>query len=262
VTALSLDHQLDSKPIGAHLTIPTHLQLRHSPGSIGIMTKPSAAPALRSASSSTEQSCPAPAQVTDIDPDGDLVLRVGAEFGKAIAFRVCSGTMRRASPVWKKMLFGPWKESKPSDGAWFVDLPDDKPWPVQILLAIIHSKFNLVYSFMTLSQLHDILVVTDKYDMISVIRPWASDWVQVTQSLSPPQIMSGHDHVFRIHAAWELGIDKVLSSEVMDLVLNSSIFQEGTELRVMYRGEQLSFDSHAGPDDLVGRCSCPLSDRF
>ncbi|KAL2171513.1 hypothetical protein VTG60DRAFT_2681 [Thermothelomyces hinnuleus] len=101
-------------------------------------------------------------QMIEMDVDGDLVLRVGSELGKAQDFRVCSATMRRASPIWKAMLFGPWKEAKPTEGNWRVDLPDDNPWPTSILLAIIHSKFRPVQRVKSLGEMHEILLVADK----------------------------------------------------------------------------------------------------
>ncbi len=45
-----------------------------------------------------------------VDPEGDLSLLVGAELPGAepLIFQVCSAALRRASPVWKAMLSGPW----------------------------------------------------------------------------------------------------------------------------------------------------------
>ncbi|KAK4099212.1 hypothetical protein N658DRAFT_517483 [Parathielavia hyrcaniae] len=201
-----------------------------------------------------------------MDPDGDLVLQVGSRFGSPREFRVCSATMRRTSPVWKNMLFGVWKEAKPTAGPWVVDLPEDKPEPVHGLLAIIHSKFHLVHSsyrIPRLSQLHDILVVTDKYDMISVIQPWARTWVQqvripVDSVFGTPQ-SDGHDCILRIHVAWELGIDDLLSTDISELIFNSTIttcqatkpLRLPFEQKVVYKGQVLQFDSNAGPSDIV-----------
>ncbi|KAL2165040.1 hypothetical protein VTH06DRAFT_336 [Thermothelomyces fergusii] len=117
------------------------------------------------------------AKMVELDADGDLVLHVGSEVGKEQDFRVCSATMRRASPVWKAMLSGLWKEARPVDGLWRVDLPADDPWPTGILLAIVHSKFGPVQQVKSISDVHEILLVADKYDMIPVLQPWAADWV-------------------------------------------------------------------------------------
>ncbi|KAK4193214.1 hypothetical protein QBC35DRAFT_468892 [Podospora australis] len=102
-----------------------------------------------------------------LDPDGDLKIAVGADHSTdEHTFRVCSATMRRASPVWKAMLFGPWVEAKPKNGdPWSVKLPDDDPEALGVLLAIVHgqNQHELFPKFMTLELLYDILIVSDKY---------------------------------------------------------------------------------------------------
>jgi hypothetical protein len=51
--------------------------------------------------------------------------------------------MRRASPVWKAMLFGPWQELKPAHGDWIADLPEDKPWSFKIVFAMFpHDNWH------------------------------------------------------------------------------------------------------------------------
>ncbi|KAK3307391.1 uncharacterized protein B0T15DRAFT_530089 [Chaetomium strumarium] len=77
-------------------------------------------------------------------------------------FRVCSAAMRRASPVWKSMLFGPWKEAKPAQGDWIVDLPEDKPWP----LAMAHGIFEKIPKYLSLQELNELLIHTENYDLI------------------------------------------------------------------------------------------------
>ena len=72
-----------------------------------------------------------------MDPDGDLILLVGCETqSPEQEVLVCSRSMRRASPVWKKMLYGNFKEAKPAQGQWTVSLPDDEPEP---MLTILHA---------------------------------------------------------------------------------------------------------------------------
>ncbi|KAL1840022.1 hypothetical protein VTJ49DRAFT_893 [Mycothermus thermophilus] len=106
-----------------------------------------------------------------IDPDGDLILRVGVDFSRQ-QFKVCSSTMRRASPVWKAMLFGPWKEAKPAAGTWIVDLPEDDADRLRVLLDILHGNFDAVPEKIDdVLHLAKTLDIADKYDMISRIRP-------------------------------------------------------------------------------------------
>lgn len=75
-----------------------------------------------------------------IDPDGDLTFRTPTS-----TFKVCSAALRRASPVLKAMLFGPWKVSKPSNGtAWVVDLREDSDVALAFILPIIHGQLRNV----------------------------------------------------------------------------------------------------------------------
>ncbi|KAK4033621.1 hypothetical protein C8A01DRAFT_19460 [Parachaetomium inaequale] len=209
-----------------------------------------------------------------IDNDGDLLLRVGAGHGseKPVEFKVCSATMRRASPVWKNMLFGPWKEAKPAQGDWVVDLPEDKPSTIETILSIIHGLFASVPKSVSLPVLNDILIYADKYDLIHIVRPWAGTWVEAVKNPKPNSTpapipayygspfspaapiseLSGNDHVMRIQAAWELGCEDVVSAEITDFVLNLSVAGGKTNWsNYYYKFELLEFRSHFGPPDLM-----------
>ncbi|KAL2177800.1 uncharacterized protein P884DRAFT_243128 [Thermothelomyces heterothallicus CBS 202.75] len=193
-------------------------------------------------------------QMMEMDVDGDLVLRVGSELGKAQDFRVCSATMRRASPIWKVMLFGPWKEAKPTEGNWCVDLPDDNPWPTGILLAIIHSKFDLVQQVKSLDEVHEILLLADKYDMTAFLQPWASCWIYLRLRPPPgsPSRVTGRELMLRIHVAWELGDEGRLSSVITNLVFSVSISNDSdSETQISYKGETIRPEQNHGPPDLL-----------
>ncbi|KAK4193210.1 hypothetical protein QBC35DRAFT_543089 [Podospora australis] len=166
----------------------------------------------------------------EMDPDGDLLLIVGnptimspnvGSEEAAATFRVCSSALRRQSPVWKAMLFGPWKESKPTDGSeWIVKLPNDKLSAMKVLLAIVHGRFEDIPGPMSIFQLDDLVILLDKYDMFKIIRPWASKCKLVisTKEQSDPAARAA-----RIHIAWEFGLEsiylKTLKDAVMDIAL-------------------------------------------
>ncbi|KAI8267569.1 hypothetical protein K4K56_004477 [Colletotrichum sp. SAR 10_98] len=73
---------------------------------------------------------PMPTPSKTFDSKGDLYLVVGIRAGDPSTFLVCSKVLARASPVFDKMLFGPFAESRPStesskqDSAWIVHLPE------------------------------------------------------------------------------------------------------------------------------------------
>ena len=119
-----------------------------------------------------------------MDGDGDLTLIVGLP-GTPMSsrFLVCSRTLSRASPVFKAMLYGSFKEAFPDDPKnWVVTLPEDNPGDAMILLDIIHSRFGQIPSqlgqgSLSLDKLYHILVFADKYDMTQLLRPWLQDWI-------------------------------------------------------------------------------------
>jgi hypothetical protein len=111
--------------------------------------------------------------------------------------------MRRASNVWKKMLFGGYKESRPADDRErLASLPGDKSEPLLVILNIIHGNFGLVPPKPTLSELYGILEVTNKYDMSGVSRPWAATWME---SVRDTYMRDGANLPELTFIAWELG---------------------------------------------------------
>lgn len=125
--------------------------------------------------------------------DGKLLLKVGTTKCKnglfsiknehphdmAQTFRVCPRTMARASVVWRKLLFGGFAESKqPKESDWIVSLPDDLPQPMATLLGIVHAKFDQVPSTVKTQELYDIAVLTDKYDLTHILKPWSRTWIR------------------------------------------------------------------------------------
>jgi hypothetical protein len=188
--------------------------------------------------------------VTSIDPDGDLYLRIGQKrHGGARDFKVCSATMRRSSPVWKSMLFGPWTEAKPTQGDWIVELPEDSAEVLKILLSIVHGRFEVVPKNIALTLLYDMLIVTDKYDMISVIRPWANDWVRSVKDPAPI-FLTGHEQLKRTYAAWELGCDGVVDEQMICFIFGLACHDRSFS----YKGIPIFLlGCHNGPPDLVGK---------
>lgn len=119
--------------------------------------------------------------VRSFDDDGDLKLEVGQRASKQ-TFVVCSKALSRASKPFKTMLYGPYAESKPTSQTinpeWTVTLPDDNPDALAVLLNIVHGIFEKVPATVDRGQLFRITVLTDKYDMTHILRPWTRQWMQ------------------------------------------------------------------------------------
>lgn len=73
------------------------------------------------------------------------------------------------------MLFGGFKEADQGPD-WTVDLPEDDSWSLEILLNAVHANFSKVPEHVNISGLYKITVLTNKYDMMHCLRPWASVW--------------------------------------------------------------------------------------
>ena len=126
-----------------------------------------------------------PQQRVTIDEDGDLTLRVGEGLTcQTSELIVCSSAMRRASPIWKKMLFGGFRESKPAEGEWVVALPDDDPAALSTLLHLVHANCSEKPRRLDMASLYNLVVVMDKYDTLRFMRPWKDDWLATVKGAS------------------------------------------------------------------------------
>lgn len=205
-----------------------------------------------------------------LDPDGDLLLHVGTKLASVVnhrVFKVCSAALRRASPVWKVMLFGPFTEAKPAEGDWVVELPEDDPETLKILLGLLHGVFAAIPPTLPLAVLCGVLVVADKYDLFHLLRPVVNAWVAVVKipTLPPPaptsndssaaSLLDCADPFNRIHAAWSLGGDTFVAQDLTYFVFNFS--RKANSFALQNRLVQPA--SHCGPPDLMGTYpECPF----
>ncbi|KAI1139895.1 hypothetical protein F5Y05DRAFT_380403, partial [Hypoxylon sp. FL0543] len=192
-----------------------------TPGSPAIHT-----PASESQSPSEQEPNVRPPK-TYVDPDGDLCLHVGP---LAAEFVVCSKTMARSSPFWKKMLYGDFAEGKkaqPQNGEkeWIVKLPEDNVMAMKIVLSIIHGRFDQVAGYEDLiytAHLYNLCVLTDKYDMTHVLRPWAKGWSRSVHSRSEKLGLCLREKFCheRLWIAWDLGDRATFEEMAKALLLN------------------------------------------
>ena len=147
------------------------------------------------------------------DQHGDLRLVVGEE--KAVSL-VCSRALARASPTFfNTLLYGNFAEAKGrQNGDWRIDLPEDDPHALCLLLNIIHGRFERVPDQLSEDHLYRVIVLTDKYGLAHILRPWVRSWL----NLSPKNTDSA---VHMAWIAWELG-DHGLFSRACTYLLNHS----------------------------------------
>lgn len=173
---------------------------------------------------------PEPKPTTVLDEYGDLRLCVGADHAEAPStYLVCSRTLARSSLVMKKMLFGSFAESRPRDGGqddWVVQLPDDEPAPMQLMLNIIHGHFAQVPGTMDLNTLHALVVLLDKYDAISVIRPWVQVWLHSAKA-GKDSTATARDSSKLLSVAWALGDPRLYSTMQSRLIGICNVDKDG-----------------------------------
>jgi hypothetical protein len=183
-----------------------------------------------------------------LDSDGDLRLRVTAEDDHTQDFVVCSRALMRLSPVFKALLAGGFRESRPTEGEWIVPLPDDDRGALLTLLNIIHGRFGMVPENPPLEELYRILCVANKYDLTGAVRPWASKWTKLAEEAQKDK--TGGNPVMLVFIAWELGYQELYVKIVERLVGECSINEKG-HLTTL-KGLCLEDYDHIGPLDLLG----------
>lgn len=107
-----------------------------------------------------------------IDRNGNLKLVVGPN---AVQMQVDANALRRASKVFDRMLFGPFRESHQTAN-WTVELPEDDPEALRIILHAIHANFGNLPRDLALSKLYDLAMMADKYGVIGSLLPWGHCW--------------------------------------------------------------------------------------
>ncbi|KAI1397247.1 hypothetical protein F4819DRAFT_490701 [Hypoxylon fuscum] len=115
----------------------------------------------------------------EFDRHGDLKLRVGPPNGTASnSFLVCSRALARISPVFDRMLYGSFSEAKPADSEdWVVELPEDDPASLAILIRIAHGRFSEVPKVLPIDRLYTLTTLTHYYDATEALVPWIDTWL-------------------------------------------------------------------------------------
>ncbi|KAL0936319.1 nuclear pore protein-like protein [Colletotrichum truncatum] len=167
-----------------------------------------------------------------IDPYGDLILRVGCDprSGDSYSFRVCSNTLRRASPFWRRTLAETSNETQAADDGWYwtpslFACPYEKSDGLAILLNIIHSKFHLVPKRPTVSEIYNALCLVSMYEMEQVLHPWIEPWYEVIEDLQSAR--DGHTLAMLACIAWGLGDEKLYTKTVTDITLTCTVDERG-----------------------------------
>ncbi|KAL0929571.1 nuclear pore protein-like protein [Colletotrichum truncatum] len=128
--------------------------------------------------------------------------------GKSVlhALLVSSDAMARASQVWRRMFEGEWVEAC-KDERPVLDYREDSHTAVMTLMNIIHIQFGQVPSTLTLSELREIAIFSDKWFLTAVFEPWVQGWVEQLSLLID---IEGREPDW-LWIAWEFGITAVFN---------------------------------------------------
>ena len=118
----------------------------------------------------------ATAQITDIDPAGDVILEVGAEVcGDQTRLRVSSKVLSLASPAFAAMFSPKWSDGVNKVSAsepQHISLPEDDSSPMEWICQILHYHKD-ISTEKDIPFLVGVAELCDKYDMESPIKTWA-----------------------------------------------------------------------------------------
>lgn len=113
------------------------------------------------------------------DPNGDRCLIVGTGDNQK-RFRVSSNAMCLASPVWKAMFTGGWKETTTEE----ISFPEADPNALSIALRIAHLQFKDLPSSVNFKELLRLAGICDEYDLVKIVRPFLAKWIERFERLA------------------------------------------------------------------------------
>ena len=147
-----------------------------------------------------------------VDPSGDLKLLLKAG-NKRKTLIVSSKVMCLASPVWRTMLDpkGHFKEASPESKE--ITLEDDDLEALLLLLNIAHLRYLNIPTSLEYNGLLNLAILCDKYDTVTLIRPWLPKWLEGLKHLADT---AGYEEWLFI--AWVLGDAKTFERVAVRLV--------------------------------------------
>ncbi|KAK2589763.1 hypothetical protein QQS21_012553 [Conoideocrella luteorostrata] len=156
------------------------------------------------------------------DEDGDLTLLVGWCVQQRML--VDANALCRMSPVFRTMLKGPFKESKPASGDWMIELPEDHAPGFAMIMDIIHNQFQCTPTDPTVDDLIHVAILTNKYDMAKVLRPLAQTWREKLR-LESDKPLAGVEGLLGV--AYELGDAETFDKLARKIALGHRVNKQG-----------------------------------
>ena len=153
---------------------------------------------------------------TEVDPSGDLTVQVGGNEHQK-AFIVSSKAMCLASHVWRKML-----EPTSLCEQKRVDLTDDDPEALLLLLQISHLQFSKVPLHVEYTLLVHLAILCDKYEMAQLLLPWITPW---QADWKPHALKEGYENMLSV--AWVFSDLETYTAFARNWVMKSTLDFDG-----------------------------------
>jgi len=148
------------------------------------------------------------------------------------------------SPVFGAMFGGAGAESMKTE----IPLPDDELEAMLIVLQIAHLKFQNIpqKGCLAFSDLVDLAVVCDKYDLVSVVRPFFNlhQWLDPYRGETDQE---GSEEL--LHIGWTFGDIKIFKETAKSILLNSHLDSDSGKL-INGTGKVLEGNM---PSDIIGK---------
>ncbi|CAJ2500500.1 Uu.00g033530.m01.CDS01 [Anthostomella pinea] len=192
------------------------------------------------------QECPHPSRpipTTTIDPEGDMFIHVGRNrclepnFSKhrhedAMRLRIDGKLVGQASPSWLGMLA---KSNENSDmhGQWEIHVPEDNAPAMLTIFNILYSKFDQppLGCDTDIDELYNITVLTEKYNLTHLLRPWAAQWVLSMEKYWLGRTFGAGESTYDLEKLiwifWVLGHQPLYSFMVLQVAAYSSLDKHG-----------------------------------
>ncbi|KAK2016471.1 hypothetical protein LZ32DRAFT_79684 [Colletotrichum eremochloae] len=183
-----------------------------------------------------------------LDEDGDMCLAVSPVIGETAFFIVCSKTLSRSSPVMKQIILEGYVDEDIT-----IYVYDEQTAAMQLLLEIIHGDFRKVPQRLELDDLHDLVIIMDKYDTLSFTCPWVREWVA--------GVRSSEDYAKLLSVAWALGDIELFNTASVRLIETSTINKKGDLVINSNTSTRISSHTDANlvpHEDLLVEATTPL----
>lgn len=152
--------------------------------------------------------------------DSDLTFKVWPE----ICYKVIEVNVSSASDAFNNLLYE--INTRPKKGAWVINLPDDNPQALKVILQIIHFRFGEVPKCPTIDELFEICILVSKYDCTHLIQPWAEKWGGLLKGFANNR--NAPTLNFKVlWVSWVLGCVRPFRDMVDSIILTSKIDEHG-----------------------------------